>query len=159
MPKEHYDTLPKGPWDARHRLYSYTQSLFCNLKWLLLSSRLQASCCPRCWSLRSKMRLLQCCEWADTGEDEGRKERTYSTLLSSWHVQGHLFFTATVSLRCLRTFFILNVLLPTGIKMWCTLLWYSNSHCMQSVHLLILNMVFVLILTALCSKVYIYWFF
>lgn len=63
------------------------------------------------------------------------------------------FFTATVSLRCLRTFFILNVLLPTGIKMWCTLLWYSNSHCMQSVHLLVLNMVFVLILTALCSKV------
>lgn len=51
-----------------------TESLLCNLKWLLLSSRLQASCCPRCWSLRSKMRLLQCCEWADTGEEEGIKE-------------------------------------------------------------------------------------
>lgn len=69
------------------------------------------------------------------------------------------FFTATVSLRCLRTFLILNMLLPTGIKMWCTLLCYSNSHRMQSVHLLVLNMVFVLILTALCSKVYIYWVF
>lgn len=51
-----------------------TESLPINLKRLLLSSRLQASCCPRCWSLRSKMRLLQCCEWADTGEEEGIKE-------------------------------------------------------------------------------------
>lgn len=107
-----------------------TESLFCNLKWLLLSSRLQASCCPRSWSLRSKMRLPQCCESGPTGEEEGRKELTalYSAPLTSARTS---FFTATVSIR-LSSSLILNVLLPMGIKVWCTSLCYSNSHHMQS---------------------------
>lgn len=56
-----------------------TKSLFCNLKWLLLSSRLQALCCPRSWSLRSKMRLPRCFE----SGGGGRKKRAQSPLTSA----------------------------------------------------------------------------
>lgn len=63
----------------------YSQSVFRDLKWLLLSSRLQASCCPTSWSLRSKMRLPPCCERGPAPGKTGRKELAVL-------VQGHLFF-------------------------------------------------------------------
>lgn len=104
-----------GPWDARYRLYS-VKSLFCNLKWLLLSSRLQESCCPRCWSLRFKMRLPQCCERGPTQGKRGREEKNLQYL---------------VPLTCARTSF-LKLLYHSNVwvhflfltccclKVWCT---------------------------------------
>lgn len=120
--------LPKGPWNAQHRLYCYRNSVL-NLKWLLLSSRLQASCCPRCWSLRSKMRLPQCCESGPTrGEKREEKNLQYSSRII-WHVQGRFFYCYRISAS---TFLILNVPLPAGIKLRCTLSCCSNSHHIQS---------------------------
>lgn len=100
-PNEHYGTLPRD-LEMLGTGCTFAESLFCNLKWLLLSSRLQALCCPRSWSLRSKMRLPPYCERGPT-QGKGREERNlqYSAQLL-WHVQGHLFFfffTATVLLR------------------------------------------------------------
>lgn len=101
-----------------------TESLFCDLKWLLLSSRLQELCCPRSWSLRFKMRLPQCCESATT-EGKKTKERNlqYSTQLL-WHVQGHLFYSYYCNIWACD---ILNMWLPTGIQVWCTLMYYLQS--------------------------------
>lgn len=95
----------EGPWDARHRLFS-VKSLFCNLKWLLLSSRLQALCCPRCWSLRSKMRLPQCCERGLTQgkRREGRKELTVLGTAPLTHARTS-FFTLLYHRNHLSTFF------------------------------------------------------
>lgn len=92
VPNKHYVVVLKD-LEMLGTGCTVTKSLFCNLKWLLLSSRLQASCCPRCWSLRSKMRLPQCCESGLTqGERREEKNLQYSAQLL-WHVQGHLFYS------------------------------------------------------------------
>lgn len=90
VPKQHYGSGPKGLWDAWCRLHTHS-SVLCNLKWLPLSSRLLASCCPKCWSLRSRMRLLQRCE--PTQGKMGGKKRTYSTLFICSDMCKDIFFS------------------------------------------------------------------
>lgn len=111
---------------------TFAESLFCNLKWLLLSSRLQALCCPRSWSLRSKMRLPPYCERGPTqGKRREEKNLQYSAQLL-WHEQGHLFFYC----YCITaTFLILNVVLPTKC---------ATLYCAAQI--------------VITCKMYIYWF-
>lgn len=99
MPNEHCDTLLRD-LEMLGAGCTITLSLFCNLKWLLLSSRLQGSCCPRSWSLRSKMRLPQCCETGSTqrGRRGEEKNLQYSARLL-WHLKGHLFKKKKKKLR------------------------------------------------------------
>lgn len=128
VPNEHFHTRPRD-LEILSTGCTVTEILFFNLKWLLLSSRLQASCCPRCWSLRSKMRLPQCCESRPTrGEKREEKNWLYCARLI-WHVQGHLFYCYHIPAS---TFLILNVPLPAGIKVRCTLSCCSSSHHTQS---------------------------
>lgn len=106
--------------------------LLCNIKWLLLSSRLQASCCPRSWSLRSKMRLPQCCENRAT---QGEEENLQSAAQFLWHVQGHLFccYCITAMFQCISFFLCCT-------QQGCNLL-YSITQSLHAKY-----------------KVYIYWF-
>lgn len=125
VPNEHYSTLRRD-LEMFGTGCTVTESLFCTLKRLLLSSRSQASCCPRCWSLRSKTRLPQCCE---SGPAQGKRRQEKHLQRSAqllWRAR-----TSFLPLRRLSTFLILKRVVLMDIKVWCTLWCYSNSQHMQ----------------------------
>lgn len=114
----------------------------CDLKWLFLSSRLQASCCPRCWSLRSKMRLLQSYK-----SRSAQGKRRYSTLLSSSDMcKDIFFFSFSFFFYC----YYITAMFEDIFHSQCAvdyrhksvvhfIVFPPNSHQMQSVYLLVLT--------------------